>query len=80
MPIGTGANGINPAGDISVYAAGNVTVIDRGTSMVSYGPWLTLNPGDPFPGTGLIVYEIQSGQMQADNQVFIRTVTVTPAA
>ena len=77
MPVSTGANGVDPAGDVQVYAPPNVTVIDRGTSLVSYGPVLTLNPGDPFPATG--IYDIQSGSLQADNAVFIRTVTITPA-
>ena len=78
MPVGTGASAVDPAGDVSVYAPPNVSVIDRGTALVSYGPVLTLNPGDPFPGTALI-YDIQSGSVQADNAVFIRTVTITPA-
>ena len=77
MPIGTSSSGITQAGDVQVYAPPNVTVIDRGTSLVSYGPVLTLNPGDPFPATG--IYDIQSGSLQADNAVFIRTVTITPA-
>ena len=77
MPVSTGANGVDPAGDVQVYTPPNVSVIDRGTSLVSYGPVLTLNPGDPFPATG--IYDIQSGSLQADNAVFIRTVTITPA-
>ena len=77
MPVGTSSSGITPAGDVQVYAPPNVSIIDRGTSLVTYGPVLTLNPGDPFPATG--IYEITSGELQADNQVFIRTVTITPA-
>ena len=78
MAIGTGANGIDPAGDISVYAAGQVTIIDRGTAMVTYGPPITLQPGEGFPQSG--IFNITAGSMTADNAVFIRTVTITPAA
>ena len=78
MAVGTSSSGIDGAGDVQVYAPPNVSIIDRGTSLVSYGPVLTLQPGDPFPGTALI-YEIQSGTLQADNQVIVRTVTITPA-
>ena len=77
MAIGTGANGIDPAGDISVYAAGQVTVIDRGTAMVTYGPPITLQPGQSFPNVG--IFNITAGEMTADNLVFARTVTITPA-
>ena len=76
-PVSTSVVGVNQAGVAQVYAPPNVSVIDRGTSLVSYGPVLTLNPGDPFPATG--IYDIQSGSLQADNAVFIRTVTITPA-
>ena len=76
--IGTADNGMDPAGDVFVFTVpGGVTQIDRGTAMVTYGPVITLQPGDPFPQSG--IYDIQSGQMQADNQVFARTVTITPA-
>ena len=79
MPVGTSTSGVDGAGDVQVYVPPGVSIIDRGTSLVSYGPVLTLNPGDPFPGTGLLIVDIQSGELQADNQVFIRTVTITPA-
>ena len=77
MPVSTGASGVDMAGDVQVYAPPNVSIIDRGTSLVTYGPVLTLNPGDPFPASG--IYDIQSGELQADNAVFIRTVTISPA-
>ena len=77
MAVGTSSSGIDGAGDVQVYAPPNVSIIDRGTSLVTYGPVLTLNPGDPFPASG--IYDIQSGELQADNLVLLRTVTITPA-
>ena len=75
MSQGTSTSGIDPDGDVFVYAPPGVTVVDRGTHIVSYGPVLTLQPGDPFPQSG--IYDLQSGELQADNAVFIRTVTIT---
>lgn len=64
-----------------VYANGQVTQVPKG-STVTYGPWLTVDAGDTLPNAGLLVIEIQSGSamLQAMNQAFLRTVTLTPLA
>lgn len=62
-----------------VYANGSVTQVPKG-STVTYGPWLTVDVGDVLPSAGLVIVEIQTGSamLQAMNQAFLRTVTLTP--
>lgn len=74
MSMTIGPAGRDAAGNVFEFGAGNVTEIPRGNSIVTYGPVLTLNPGDSFPTSG--IFDIQSGTLQADNLVIIRTVTI----
>lgn len=77
--LSTSDVGITAAGLAFLYAAGGVTRVPTG-STVSYGPWLTLQDGDTLPSTGLMIIEVQAGSamLQAMNQAFLRTVTLTP--
>lgn len=63
-----------------VYANGQVTQVPKG-STVTYGPWLTVEDGSTLPSAGLMIIEVEAGSamLQAMNQIFLRTVTLTPA-
>lgn len=73
--LSTSVVGLDQAGRAVSYVPPRATNVPRG-STVTYGPWLAVPPGGLGPG----VYEIQagSGDLQAANSGFIRTVTMTP--
>lgn len=77
--LSTSDVGVTPGGTAFVYAAGSVVQVPKG-STVTYGPWLTVDVGDVLPNAGLLVIEVQAGSamLQAMNQAFLRTVTLTP--
>lgn len=76
--LSTADVGITPNNTAFVYANGQVTQVPKG-STVTYGPWVTIQAGDALPNTALVIIEIQgSGEAQAANSGFIRTVTLTP--
>lgn len=77
MSQSTGTSGINAGGDIFVYTPPKVTTVMRGDFLVSYGPWVTLPAGEPFPNVGVFEIEAGSGELVAMNMVVARTVTIT---
>lgn len=76
--ITSGTVGVDAAGNMFVYTPPVVTALALG-SMVSYGPWVTIQDGDSLPAAPTIV-EVEDGSapLQAANQVVYRTVTLVP--
>lgn len=78
MPIGTGAIGISPDGEVQVYVPPNVLIVEPpipdGYNVV-YGAPQAIADGDPLP-TG--TWQVQSGTLVADGAVQVRSVTITP--
>ena len=77
--LSTAEVGVTANNTAFVYANGSVTQVPKG-STVTYGPWLTVDVGDVLPNAGLLVIEVQAGSamLQAMNQAFLRTVTLSP--
>lgn len=78
MPISTGRSGFGLVSQaVQIYAPPYVASIPKGAS-VTYGNWVTVPAGGAVPQGPLILeFQSGSGQMQADNQVVWRTVTIT---
>ena len=78
MPISTGRSGFGLVSQaVQIYAPPYVASIPKGAT-VTYGNWVTV-PAGSAPPQGPIILEFASGsgEMQADNQVVWRTVTIT---
>lgn len=78
MAISTGRSGFGLVSQaVQIYAPPYVASIPKGAT-VTYGQWVTLQPGSgPPQGPVILEFASGSGMMQADNQVVWRTVTIT---
>ena len=78
MAISTGRSGFGLVSQaVQIYAPPYVASIPKGATVV-YGQWVTVPAGSAPPaGPAILEFQSGSGEMQADNQVVWRTVTIT---
>ena len=78
MAISTGRSGFGLVSQVvQIYAPPYVASIPKGAT-VTYGNWVTVPAGGGIPaGPAILEFQSGSGEMQADNQVVWRTVTIT---
>lgn len=78
MPISTGRSGIGAVSQaVLIYAPPYVASIPKGAT-VTYGEWQTIEAGQTLPpAPSILEFASGSGEVQPNNQVAWRTVTIT---